>query len=352
MAKVVSLFNNKGGVSKTTTCFNLGWMLAKKGYTVVMVDADPQCNLTGMVLDLAADGELDRFYEKNPGRNIKEALDPAFQSRPMSLESVNCVPVEGIENLWLIPGHVGLAEHEGTLGIAQQLSESVQTLRNLPGSIRFVIDRTAERYDADFVLLDLSPSLGAINQNLVTTSDFFILPTSPDVFSVMAISSLARVIPKWISWGTRAAQLEILREADYPFLEPSLKFLGLIVQRYRLRSDSPTRAFQKYFDELDRSIGSILIPRLSGAGVCLPDTAFEKLALEAPFRLASVPDFNTLIAVSQDKRRPVFSLKQEDIGQGGQVWENQEISIERFRALFDSLANTVITLTGVGDEAS
>lgn len=52
LVKVIAMFNNKGGVSKTTTTFNLGWMLAARGHRVVMADADPQCNLTGMVLDL------------------------------------------------------------------------------------------------------------------------------------------------------------------------------------------------------------------------------------------------------------------------------------------------------------
>ncbi|MFC4127133.1 ParA family protein [Nocardia rhizosphaerae] len=52
LSKIISLFNNKGGVSKTTTTFNLGWMLAEKGHKVVIVDADPQYNLTGMILDL------------------------------------------------------------------------------------------------------------------------------------------------------------------------------------------------------------------------------------------------------------------------------------------------------------
>ncbi|MFE7959245.1 ParA family protein, partial [Streptomyces sp. NPDC057413] len=52
------MFNNKGGVSKTTTCFNLSWMLAERGKTVIMVDADPQCNLTGMGSDA---GSGDRF---------------------------------------------------------------------------------------------------------------------------------------------------------------------------------------------------------------------------------------------------------------------------------------------------
>ena len=52
MATVISLFNHKGGVSKTTTTFRLGWKLARLGKKVLIVDADPQCNLTGLTLGL------------------------------------------------------------------------------------------------------------------------------------------------------------------------------------------------------------------------------------------------------------------------------------------------------------
>jgi len=166
------------------------------------------------------------------------------------------VPVQGQERLLLIPGHVGLAEDEVSLGIAQQLSETVQTLRNLPGSFHYLFEITAAHYHADYVLVDLSPGLGAINQNLVSTSDYFIVPASPDVFSVMAIDSLSRVLPGWVRWAQNAAQLEALMYADYPFPTPGLKFLGTIVQRYRLRSGEPTEAFRKYFDELDLAIST------------------------------------------------------------------------------------------------
>lgn len=177
-------------------------MLAERGRRVLMVHADPQCNLSGMVLDLTEDDALEKFYQNNPQRNLKEALEPAFTSRPKPLEAVNCVSVQGREGLYLIPGHVGLAEYEVSLGIAQQLSESVQALRNLPGSFRRLFDLTADAYNADYVLIDLSPGLGPINQNLVTTSDYFILPASPDVFSVMAVESLARVLPRWLTLGS------------------------------------------------------------------------------------------------------------------------------------------------------
>ncbi len=345
MAKNVAFFNNKGGVSKTTTCFNLGWMLAERGHTVVVVDADPQCNLTGMVLDLRAENALDKFYEQNPRRNLKDALEPAFASRPKPLEPVDCLPVEGRENLFLIPGHVGLAEDEVSLGIAQQLSESVQALKNLPGSFRHLFEITADKYGADYVLVDLSPGLGSINQNLVTTADFFAVPASPDVFSVMAIESLSRVLPRWINWARNAAQLEALADADYPFREPHLKFLGTIVQRYRLKGGEPTEAFRNYFDELDRAIDDALVPALTRADLLLEPQRYRDAGLEGSLRLASIPDFNTLIANSQQARKPVFSLTQDDVRRRGYVWETQAASIQNFRQIFEELAQRIEALT-------
>ncbi|NES71866.1 MAG: ParA family protein, partial [Okeania sp. SIO2D1] len=76
MVQKIALFNHKGGVSKTTTTFNLGWMLASKGKRVILVDTDPQCNLTGMVLGFSSKQELEKIYSKN--QDIKSALAPAF----------------------------------------------------------------------------------------------------------------------------------------------------------------------------------------------------------------------------------------------------------------------------------
>jgi len=346
MAVTIALFNNKGGVSKTTTCFNLGWMLAERGKRVIIVDADPQCNLTGMVLDLSEADALEKYYTEHPLGNLKEALEPAFQSRPRPLVPIECVSVPGRHGLYLVPGHVGLAEDEVSLGIAQQLSESVQALKNLPGSFKHLFDITATKYDADYVLVDLSPGLGAINQNLVATSDFFLVPTSPDVFSVMAVDSLARVIPRWVRWAHRASELEALTHADYPFPSPDLKFLGVIVQRYRLRSGAPTKGFEKYFQRLEEAIKGQLLPALENEGVLLPSQVYAEAGLQDDQWLASIPDFNTLIADSQNMRKPVFSLTKDDIGRVGRVWDITEVSINQFRQTFDELARRIEILTG------
>ena len=182
MAKRIALFNHKGGVSKTTTTFHLGWILASKGKRVIIVDADPQSNLTGLVLGYKGPSELQRFYEKEGCRNLKVGLAPAFESQPVQMEAVDCVPVADQEGLFMLPGHIGLSEYEVTLGIAQELSGSIQTLQNLPGSISVLLKKTAEEFQADYVLVDMNPSLSAFNQNLLMTSDYFIVPTTPDFF--------------------------------------------------------------------------------------------------------------------------------------------------------------------------
>ena len=74
MATKIALFNIKGGVSKRTTTFNLGWMLAEREHRVVVVDAAPRCNLAGMVLDVGEEGSLDRSYDQHPKRGPRLLL--------------------------------------------------------------------------------------------------------------------------------------------------------------------------------------------------------------------------------------------------------------------------------------
>jgi len=222
-------------------------MLAEKGKRVVLIDTDPQCNLTGLIL-----GEtLDDFYTNNPNRNIHAALAPAFLSQPREIAAVECVKVEGREGLLLLPGHVNLSEYEVTLGIAQELAGSIQTLKNLPGAFNFLVTKIAEANNADFVLIDMSPSLGSLNQNVLASSDGFLVPTSPDYFSLMAIDSLSAILPRWAEWARRAHASETLRTAAYPFRELRLKFLGTIVQKFRPRLGGATVGFQSWIDRIN-----------------------------------------------------------------------------------------------------
>jgi len=346
LLKVISLFNHKGGVSKTTTTFNLGWILASKGKRVILVDADPQCNLTGMVLDYRGPGDLEKFYQAESERNIMAGLAPAFESRPKAIEGIDCVPIKGQEGLYLLPGHLRLAEYEVTLGIAQELSAAILTLKNIPGSLSFLLHKTAEKMHADYILVDMSPSLSSINQNLLMTSDFFIVPTSPDYFSVMAIESLATVLPRWHNWATKASSSPVFCNADYPFPRVNAKFLGTIIQKFRPRGGgNPAVAFQTWIKEINAKVSERLVPVLKKDEMTLSAEAYQDAELGPECCLSMISDFNSLIAQSQKHRTPIFALTPEQIGQTGIVLERTVKSQTEFKQIFSDLANKVIQLT-------
>lgn len=345
MADQIALFNHKGGVSKTTTTFNLGWMLANKGKKVIIVDCDPQCNLTGMVLGFKGSDEFKAIYEAGGVRNIRDGLAPAFESRPVAIGPVTCEPVEGRPNMYLLPGHIGLAEYEVTLGIAQELSGSLVTLQNLPGSLRYLLDSTAAQYGADFVLVDMSPSLGAINQNLLMTSDYFIVPMAPDYYCVMATDSLASILPKWASWAKQAKATPSLQKATYPFPDKNPKFLGTIVQKYRLREKkTPSDAFKKWIDEIEQGVRTKLIPALQANNMLLSELSYSSAGVQLGQPLIQMSDFNSLIALSQKHRAPIFNLTDKQLNQTGIVLERTKMSMSRFYDLYSEGADRIIAI--------
>jgi cellulose biosynthesis protein BcsQ len=347
MVQKIALFNHKGGVSKTTTTFNLGWMLASKGKKVILVDTDPQCNLTGMALGGGTEDDearIAKIYETHS--NIKTGLAPAFESQPRAIEAVDCIPLEGQEGLYLLPGHVGLAEYEVTLGIAQELSGSIQALKNLPGSITYLLDKTANKFDADYILIDMSPSLGSINQNILMTSDFFILPTTADFFSVMAIDSLTKVLPKWYAWAQKASSLQILKDANYPFPEINLRFLGIIVQNYRIIRGKETAAFQKWINKIEADVSSNFVPMLHKNNMMLPESTYLDQGIDiSSYCLTKISNFNSLIALSQEHGTPIYDLTPEQLRQTGVVLRTNQKKQDEFRHTFSDLADKIIGLT-------
>jgi cellulose biosynthesis protein BcsQ len=346
MAIQICLFNHKGGVSKTTTAFNLGWMLASKNKKVMLVDCDPQCNLTGMVLGFKGDADFKKIYEGPGVKNIKEGLAPAFESRPSPIKPVKCQAIPGQPNLILIPGHIGLAEYEVTLGIAQELAGSLVTLQNLPGSIKSLIDITAKKEKVDFILVDMSPSLGAVNQNILSTSDFFLTPMAPDYFSLMAIESLAKVLPRWKSWSEQAQVSNVLQNAAYPFPKIKTKYLGSIIQKYRVRNGkTPSAAFQDWISEIEIGIKEKLLPSLAAAGMLLPEDAYKHANAKTDKPILQMSDFNGLIALSQKYKIPVFALSDEQLQQTGVVLERTRKSMHKFEELFSEAADKIISIT-------
>jgi cellulose biosynthesis protein BcsQ len=281
----------------------------------------------------------------NTTSNIKTGLAPVFESQPRAIQAIDCIPVQGRDGLFLLPGHVGFAEYEIPLGMAQELSGGIQALKNLPGAIHDLLEKTAIKNNADYILIDMSPSLGSINQNLLMISDFFLVPTVADFFSLMAIDSLTRVLPRWRAWARSANSLKILKEANYPFPEVDVRFLGTIVQNHRIIGGRETAAFQTWIEKIEQSVSENLVPTLTRSDMMLPSQAYRDQGIPSSLSIAKIPNFNSLIALSQEHRTPVYELTAQQLRQTGVILQNNQQKQEEFRKIFSDLANKIITLS-------
>ena len=345
MAKKVSFFNHKGGVSKTTNVFHVGWMLADLGYKVLLVDADPQCNLTGLILSEGSFEGFEKHYIENPNINLKAGLQPVFEGALRPLEGIDPIQVSGKDGLYLLPGHLALSEYDITLTLAHELSGSVHALKNVPGATSALLDLTADKVDADYILIDLNPSLSAINQNLFLSSDGFIIPNSPDYFSQMAVRSLAKVLPLWSSWHEKAVAHPALQDATYKIKDSKPKIIGTLIQNFRLRNSNPTQGYRTQIESVFSAIDDHLIPALTGAGLAFKSDDYDGVLGEnhRGYCLGLIPDFNTMGTKSHSESVPVFALDDEVLGVGNVL--NQNIAKrEEFRTTYCNIANQIIGL--------
>jgi len=338
MSKRIVFFNHKGGVSKTTSVYNLGWMLSKK-YRVLVVDADPQCNLSSLILG----DNFEKYYidDGTKEQNIKDGVKVAFEGKPVPIKDISCQSPERAPSLFLLAGHANLSEYESSLTFALTSSRSLATLQNLPGAFAELLRLTEEKYDIDFTLIDLNPSLSAINQNFFIISDGFIVPTNPDPFSIMALNTLKNILPKWFEWKT--STLEAFKEAAYPIPESTPYFLGTIIQRFNIRRGKAAAPYKNNIDEIKNITRNQLFPALDNASMTLPLEKYENANIKQDngFCLQEISDFQSLLPKAYDIGVPVFDLTDEELGATGPVFDQLKEKQIVFNSLFNDLAKQV-----------
>lgn len=336
MAKIISLFNHKGGVSKTTTTYHLSWMLANLGQKVIMVDMDAQCNLTGLVL---GEDNFERFYEEQPQNNIKMAVEPAFSGNPVPIKEIDGVVVK--ENLWLVPGHIDITEFDISLGMAHNFSSSMSVLTNLPGAFFDFLNKMSNKFDADYIVIDMNPSLSEINKNLLMISDFYIVPTSPDYFSQMALKTLSTILPKWKQWSLAAK--DYFKNSVYPFPDKNPRLLGIVMQNYSIRNGKPASAFQHKIDKVLNTVDDTLIPLLSSFDLVVEAEWLQ----ENNYCLTYIPNFQSLVARMQEENAPstpVYAIDKRYLGVGT-VLDNYVSKQRELYEVFESFAKVIMELT-------
>lgn len=339
--KKIILFNHKGGVSKTTSTYNLGWKLGELGHKVLFVDADPQCNLTAMFM---GKDNYEDYYE-NPvtcDNNLKSGVADAFISSLKPISAMKCVTSKRNANVYLIPGHVGLSEYEAQLNFALTTASSITTLQGLPGSFNSLIEKTAKSIGAEYVFIDVNPGLSAINQTLFLSSDAFIIPTTPDLFSLLAIKSLTMVLPRWLSW--KRNNFNLFRDSAYPMPNGTPKFIGIITQRFNVRNGDPTKAFKDKIAEIAQYVKKEFLPVIQNNGMSFDMQKYKEVGIPDNFIIGEIKDFLTLGPKSSEVNVPVFALTDDEIGSVGQVLTTQKNNRDEFSEKYNDLANKIINI--------
>lgn len=339
MSKRMVIFNHKGGVSKTTTVYNLGWMLSKK-YKVLVVDADAQCNLTSLILG----EDFEKYYTDDQTRlhNIKDGVAMAFQGKPKPIAAVNCFSPQKAPSLYLLAGHANLSEYDASLTFAQTSNNALSTLQNLPGAFSELLRLTEEKYSIDYTIIDLNPSLSATNQNLFLSAHAFIIPTNPDPFSIMAINTLKSTLPRWAEWKQNAVQL--FADSAYPLLPGLPKFSGSLIQRFNIRNGRAARPYRDNISEIKESLSGEFYEAISSAGMTFTAQQYGKELVENQYCLAEVPDFQGLLPKAFQAGVPVFEVTDADIAETGPVLAQLKEKRALFNKQFAEISKRIVSL--------
>ncbi len=345
MATKIVLFNHKGGVSKTTTSYNLGWMLALQGKKVLLIDADPQCNLSSVILG----DKFEEYYlnEETKSDNIKDGVKVAFQGKPKPIESVSCYSPPNNGNLFLLAGHADLSEYDAALSLAQNSNNAISALENLPGAFNELIEQTSKRYNIDFALIDLNPGLSAINQNIFISSDSFIVPTNPDPFSIMALDTLASILPRWVDWSKRMYPL--FEDATYPLPSSIPRFIGTIIQRFNIRNGKAAKPYRDNIDEIKSIVINKFTPALKKQDMLFPESLYKKANIPDDFCLMELKDFQGLLPKSHKHGVPVFALTEQQIEESGAVLDGL---INNKKLIYDEFKNLALKIIDLENYAT
>lgn len=339
MAKRLVVFNHKGGVSKTTSAYNLGWKISKNR-RVLLVDADPQCNLTGLILG----DNFEKYYvdSATDHQNIKDGVAAAFDGKPTPIAAVDCIAPSRAPNLFLLAGHANLSEYDAALTFAQTSNNAITTLQNLPGAFSELLRLTEVRYNIEYTIIDLNPGLSAINQNLFLSSDAFIIPTNPDPFSIMALDTLKRILPRWALWKEGA--IGLFAESAYPLKEGAPKFVGSLVQRFNIRNGRAAKPYRENISEINDSISTEFFSALKIAGMTLKKTQYGTEFINEKYCLGQIPDFQGLLPKSNDAGVPVFAVNDSEIKETGSILNGLQIKRKMFDEQFQKISENLIRM--------
>ncbi len=320
--------NNKGGVGKTTLAFNCAMSFAKQGYKTVLVDLDPQCNLSRLAL---GDDQYTGTLFSATYQDIADVLKGVVEGGANIDLSVPFIDVAGGNgNLWLLKGSVNLSLYENLLVTAYGQAASGQRLGYFQTS---AIDRWLRakglQEEVDIFVIDTSPSLSLLNQIIFLGADYFVVPMLPDAFSVQGIENLGTMLEKWKqNWKITGKALAGDTESKFVLAGDGL-FIGYVVNAYNVYGKQPIKDHRRWIEEIPQKVKRFLAEKHGRNGL-----------VEASWTnpLQIIQDYGRIPAKCQEVGAAIFDLDPalvEDVHLGTK--ENIAKSKEEFNSLSASI---------------
>lgn len=289
----VCFFNNKGGVGKTTLIANLSAALKQyHNKKILLIDADPQCNLTQYLL--GENAFLDLYQKENIENTIYSIIHPlslgkGYQER---------LPIKEIESFGvdLIPGDPRLGLKEDLL--AQDWRDArAGGARGLRTTFLFR-DLIQKTKGYDFIMFDMGPSLGAINRSILMIANYFVVPMSIDIFSQLAIKNISEAITTW----KKELQIGLNNIEDSASIEDfqtnGIKFGGYVIQQHKQKMEKGASRIVKAYQDINNKIPSLI------------GTFMSKLDGSMPTKplLGEIQHLSSLVPKSQSLHQPMIDV--------------------------------------------
>ena len=304
MVKKIVLFNNKGGVGKTTFLFHLGYTLEGMGKKILFVDLDPQCNLSSSICDEEQIGKL--WKTQN---SIYHAVEPLIKGMG-DIREIKPYDVPN-RNIQLIVGDLHLGRYEELLSTAwvESLAGKEIGFRRTSSIFR-IIENISNANDIDYVLIDVGPNLGSLNRCVLLSCDYFIIPIVPDLFSFRGLENIGMTFKKWINvWSNALTRFKDENQTlSFNIQNGRPVFAGYINQHFNIQSEKEIKAFKYWTDRVPQMIEDNLIKKMQeiDAGM-VTDTNVDSC------KLGDFKNYRSLIPLSQQKRKPIFELDGPEI---------------------------------------
>jgi cellulose biosynthesis protein BcsQ len=321
---IVTVFNNKGGVGKTTLTYHLAHALGELGKKVLLIDLDPQCNLTIFSLEMEKiheiwapeDDFIDDFAAARSEKTetpFKEILQKSrsihFNLKPTEDGTAELdmlpPPIPLNNDVHLIPGRLTLHLFEAKIGERWSGIYQGEPLAIRTGTrVRQLAYQYAQLYGYDIIILDTSPSLGALNRNILTLADSFLIPCSPDLFSVYGIRNIGSALNVWRKqFETIFHLLSDSKRALFP--EKFVKLIGYTIynaKRYTGQGNdlNLATAHYNYANKIPETIEKFIQPENS--------LDFKEYMTGSMGDNAVIHSHNTFPSMSQKYHMPMWAL--------------------------------------------